>query len=96
MGDRVFIDANGNGKLETAEKVEMIKARMAKSERFAEMVNKRFGGDDGVASDEEIAAFAEKMGSGRRPGGEGRKPGGKKPGGKKPEGAGDGFKPVTE
>ncbi len=97
-------DENEDGKLDTAERVQMIKTRMEKNEKFAEMVNKRFGGDDGVASDEEIAAFAEKMGQHRRrgPRGPGR-PGGKRPGGKRPEGErpeaegeSEGFKPAAK
>ncbi len=81
-------DADKDGKLSVDERVSMIKDRLANSERFAEMFNKRADSDqDGKVSDAEIKAAAAKMGQrrpGARPGGEGKKPGtdGKKPGGK--------------
>ena len=81
-----------DGKLDTAERVTMIKARMKTSERFAEMVNKRCGSDGKEATDEQIAKFAEKMGEGR-----GRRPGSKRPDGKGPrDGKGPGGKKATE
>jgi hypothetical protein len=85
-------DADKDGKLSAGERVSMIKDRIANSERFAAMFNKRADADkDGKVSDEELKAAIAKMGQGRpggRPGGEGRKPGGD---GKKP--GGDGKKP---
>jgi hypothetical protein len=89
-------DADKDGKLSADERVSMIKDRLASSERFAAMFNKRADADkDGKVSDEELKAAIAKMGQGRRggkPGGESRKPGGdgKKPGGKP---GGDGKKP---
>ncbi len=82
-------DANNDGKLDVDERVEMIKARLEKSERFREHFTRRADTDgDGTLSDAEIRAAAEKFGErrGRRPGGEGRRPGGKR-GGDKPDAA---------
>ncbi len=93
-------DADKDGKLSADERVSMIKDRLANSERFAAMFNKRADSDkDGKVSDEELKAAIAKMGQGRpggRPGGDGKKPGGKPSGdGKKPGGkpSGDGKKP---
>ena len=89
-------DADKDGKLSADERVSMIKDRLANSERFAAMFNKRADADkDGKVSDEELKAAVAKMGQrrpGGKPGGEGKKPGarpggdGKKPAGKKPAG----------
>lgn len=91
-------DANKDGKLSADERVSMIKDRLANSERFAAMFNKRADSDkDGKVSDAELKAAIAKMGQ-RRPGGDGKKPGakpdgaGKKPGGKKPSGKKPGGK----
>ena len=93
-------DADKDGKLSADERVAMIKDRLASSERFAAMFNKRADADkDGKVSDEELKAAIAKMGQGRpggRPGGDGKKPGGRPGGdGKKPGGkpGGDGKKP---
>ena len=81
-------DEDKDGKLSETEKVKMVRARMAKSEKFKEMFTKRADKNtDGELTDDEIIAAMKnrpKRGDGKS--GDRKRPGGKKPGGKKPAG----------
>lgn len=67
--------------------VEEFKTRLAENERFKGFITKRFGGDDGVLSDEEIAAAFKKL---KERGARGPGKGKGKGKGKGPRGGGDG------